>query len=160
METFNLFCGLYLSWHYALLFVKDPAADATDAPQAWGLLCNPGMKMITVFFFVFPCNGSPMEWNWQGKTKVRGEKPVPVPHCPQQIPHGLTRDRTRASAVRGRPVTAWAMARPLLAFNSSAVMESWVLSQWSRKKLSLYRVAFQNTSRLHFSDLLPSWNVC
>jgi hypothetical protein len=29
-----------------------------------------------------------------------GEKPVPVPLCPPQIPHGLTRDRTRASTVR------------------------------------------------------------
>jgi hypothetical protein len=32
--------------------------------------------------------------------------------CPPQIPHGLTRDRTRASAVGGRRLTAWAMARP------------------------------------------------
>jgi hypothetical protein len=35
-----------------------------------------------------------------------------VPLCPPQISHGLTRDRTRASAVRGRRLTAWAMARP------------------------------------------------
>jgi hypothetical protein len=33
---------------------------------------------------------------------TRGEKPVPVPLCPPQIPHGLTRDRSRASAVGGR----------------------------------------------------------
>jgi hypothetical protein len=40
-------------------------------------------------------------WNEtdRGKTEVLGEKPVPVPLCPPQIPHGLTRDRTRASAV-------------------------------------------------------------
>jgi hypothetical protein len=62
-------------------------------------------------FFVFPCNGAPVEWDWQGKTEVLGEKPVLVPLCPTQIPHGLTRDRTRASAVRGRRLTAWAMAR-------------------------------------------------
>ena len=48
----------------------------------------------------------------QGKTEVLGEKPVPVPLCPPQIPHGLARDRTGASAVRGRRLTAWAMARP------------------------------------------------
>jgi hypothetical protein len=36
-----------------------------------------------------------------------------VPLCPPQIPHGLIRDRTRASAVGGRRLTAWAMARPL-----------------------------------------------
>jgi hypothetical protein len=41
-------------------------------------------------FFVFPCNGAPVEWNWQGKTEVLGVKPVPVPLCPPQIPYGLT----------------------------------------------------------------------
>jgi hypothetical protein len=35
-----------------------------------------------------------------------------VPLCPPQIPHGLTRDRTWPSAVRGRRLTAWAMVRP------------------------------------------------
>jgi hypothetical protein len=60
-------------------------------------------------FFRFLCNGTPVEWNWQGKTEVLGEKPVPVPLRPQLIPHGLARDRTRASAVRGRRLTAWAM---------------------------------------------------
>jgi hypothetical protein len=65
------------------------------------------------YFCPFPSNGAPVEWNWQGKTEVLGEKPVSVPLCPPQIPHGLTRDRTRASAVGGRRLTAWAMARPL-----------------------------------------------
>jgi hypothetical protein len=59
-------------------------------------------------FSVFLCNGAPVEWNWQGKTDVLGEKPFPVPLRPPQIPHELT----RASAVRGRRLTAWAMARP------------------------------------------------
>jgi hypothetical protein len=48
-----------------------------------------------------------------GENRQLGEKPVPVPLCPPQISHGLTRDRTRASAVRGRRLTARAMARPL-----------------------------------------------
>jgi hypothetical protein len=30
-----------------------------------------------------------VEWYWQGKTEELGEKPVPVPLCPPQIPHGL-----------------------------------------------------------------------
>jgi hypothetical protein len=51
-----------------------------------------------------------MEHRWN--EIVLGEKPVPVPLCPPQIPHGLTRDRTQASAVGGRRLTAWAMARP------------------------------------------------
>jgi hypothetical protein len=35
-----------------------------------------------------------------------------VPLCPPQIPHDLTRARTRAAAVGSRRLTAWAMARP------------------------------------------------
>jgi hypothetical protein len=82
------------------LGVKGPAADATDAPQPWGFLCNPVMKMMMIIICCpFPSNGAPVEWNWYGKTEVLGEKPLPVPLCPPQIPHALTRDRTRASAV-------------------------------------------------------------
>jgi hypothetical protein len=97
----------------SLFFVKGPAADATDTPQPWGLAyCATLWWRWLVFFFVFPCNGAPEEWNWQGKTEVLGEEPVPVPLCPPQILHGLTRDRTRTSAMRGRRLIAWAMARP------------------------------------------------
>jgi hypothetical protein len=64
------------------------------------------------FFCPFPSNGAPVEWNWQEKTEVLGEKPVPVPLCPPQIPRGLTRDRIRASGVGRRRLTVWAMARP------------------------------------------------
>jgi hypothetical protein len=42
----------------------------------------------------------------KGKTEELGEKPVSVPLCPPQILHGLTRDRTLASAVGGRLLTA------------------------------------------------------
>jgi hypothetical protein len=45
---------------------------------------------------------------------TRGGKPVPVPLCPPQIPHGLDRDGTLASAVICRRLTALAMARPKL----------------------------------------------
>jgi hypothetical protein len=38
--------------------------------------------------------------------------PVPVPLCPPQTPRGLARDRTRASALGSRRLTAWAMAQP------------------------------------------------
>jgi hypothetical protein len=41
-------------------------------------------------------------------------KPAPVPLCPQQIPHDLTWDRTRAAAVGSQRLTASAMARPFL----------------------------------------------
>jgi hypothetical protein len=53
-----------------------------------------------------------VEWYRQGNTKELGEKRVLVQLRPPQIPHGLTRARTQASAVRRRQLTAWAMARP------------------------------------------------
>ena len=96
--------------------VKGPAANATDAPQHWGLLCKPVMKMNNFLFFLI------MEHLWnetdRGKTEVLGQKPVPVPLYPPQIPHGLTQDRNRASTVRRRRLTAWAVARP----NSSVLL--------------------------------------
>jgi hypothetical protein len=55
-----------------------------------------------------------VEWHWQGKTEELGEKPVPVPFCPPQIPHGLSRARSRAFAVRGRRLTTWTIARPAI----------------------------------------------
>jgi hypothetical protein len=38
-------------------------------------------------------------------------KPAPMPLCPPQIPHDLTRDRTRAVAVESWQLIAWAMTR-------------------------------------------------
>jgi hypothetical protein len=35
-----------------------------------------------------------------------GRKPAPVPLCPPQIPHDLTWDRTRATAVESQRLTA------------------------------------------------------
>jgi hypothetical protein len=59
-----------------IFFVKGPAADATDAPQPWGLLCNPVMKMISFFSFF-----RVMEHRWnetdRGKPKYSGGKPCP-----------------------------------------------------------------------------------
>jgi hypothetical protein len=43
---------------------------------------------------------------------VLGEKLDPLQFCAPQIPHGLARDRTRASRVGGRQLPTWAMARP------------------------------------------------
>jgi hypothetical protein len=52
--------------------VKGPAADATDAPQPWGLLCNPVMKTINFFPFF-----RVMEHRWnkidRGKPKYLGK---------------------------------------------------------------------------------------
>jgi hypothetical protein len=96
----------------------------------------------------FPCNGAPVEWNWQGKTEILGEKPVPMPLCPPQIPHGLTRDRTRARAVRGRRLTAWTMVRPqrgryvILSSEDNYVVQDLSSSQrccWKFKYCGLWR---------------------
>jgi hypothetical protein len=38
--------------------------------------------------------------------------PAPVPFCPQQIPHDLTRPQTRAAAAGSQRLTAWDMERP------------------------------------------------
>jgi hypothetical protein len=57
-----------------------------------------------------------VEWYWQDKIEELGEKPVPVPLCPPQIPHGMTWVRTGASGVRGRRLTAWVMARALIPY--------------------------------------------
>jgi hypothetical protein len=42
-----------LGAYYFFFVVKGPAVDATDAPQPWGLLCNPVLKMISFFFSLF-----------------------------------------------------------------------------------------------------------
>ena len=41
-----------------------------------------------------------------GENRSTRGKPVAMSLCPPQIPHGLIRDRTRASAVGGRRLTA------------------------------------------------------
>jgi hypothetical protein len=53
-------------------------------------------------------------WFWsnlQRKTKY-SEKTCPVPLCPPQIPHDVTRAWTGAAAVGNQRLIAWAMARP------------------------------------------------
>jgi hypothetical protein len=54
-----------------------------------------------------------------GENRRTEENPVPGPLCTSQIPHGMTRPRTRFSAVRGLRLTAWAMARQYLRFGST-----------------------------------------
>ena len=38
-----------------------------------GLFCKPVMNMM-MFILLSHFNGAPVEWNWQGKTEVIGEK--------------------------------------------------------------------------------------
>jgi hypothetical protein len=53
-----------------------------------------------------------VEWHLQTTAQVLGPKPVPVPLCLPQISLRQTSDRTQASALRGRRIMAWVMARP------------------------------------------------
>jgi hypothetical protein len=62
------------SYNTEIFFVvKGPAADTTDAPQPWGLLCNPVMTMIRFFSPFFQI----MEHRWsgidRGKPKYSGK---------------------------------------------------------------------------------------
>jgi hypothetical protein len=48
-------------WEYFSLLLKGPAADAMDAPQPEGLLCDPVRKMMKMgFFCFFHFNGAPV----------------------------------------------------------------------------------------------------
>jgi hypothetical protein len=93
---------------------EGPRSRRYGHTTALRLLLQPVMKMMMmiIIFCPFPSNGPPVEWNWQGKTEALEEKPVPVPLCPPQMPHVLTRDRIRASAMGSRLLTAWALTRP------------------------------------------------
>jgi hypothetical protein len=48
--------------------VKGPAGNATDAPQPWGLLYNPVMKVI---LFSVPSNGVPVELTGENRSTWR-----------------------------------------------------------------------------------------
>jgi hypothetical protein len=92
--------------HQRIFFVvKGPAAEATDAPQPSGLLCNPVMKMISFFRFF-----RVIEHRWnetdRGKTEVFGGKTCPSATLSTTNLTWTERDRTRASAVKGRGLTA------------------------------------------------------
>jgi hypothetical protein len=55
--------------------------------------------------------------NWSTR-----RKPAPVPLYPPQIPHYLTRARTRVAAVGSQRLTAWAMVLPISNFVVSHLM--------------------------------------
>jgi hypothetical protein len=74
-------------------------------------------------------------WNYtdRGKPEEFGERPIPVRLCPPQISYGLTRARTRASAVRGQRLTAWAMARLQYSITSFLCFETVLKNRLGRK---------------------------
>jgi hypothetical protein len=57
--------------------------------------------------------GTLVEWYWQAKTKVFGEKPIQFPICTSPISHGLIWDWTQASVVTAWQLTACVIAQPM-----------------------------------------------
>jgi hypothetical protein len=78
-----------------------------------GLLYQPRMIDGDAYGAVGGMNEWPKEWNTR-------RKPAAVPFCPQ-IPHCLTRARSRPPEVGNRRLTVWATARPTFPHSSPAV---------------------------------------
>jgi hypothetical protein len=88
---------------WEVFFLEGPRSRCYGRTAAFRLFMQPydEDKQFSSFFRV-------VEHRWNEidrETEVLGKKPVPVPLCPPQIPHEVTRDRNRASVVGGRRLT-------------------------------------------------------
>jgi hypothetical protein len=97
--------------HFFIL--EGPRSKSYGRTAAWRFIvqpCDEDEEKDDLFFFIFSSNGTPVEWNWQGKTEVLGEKPCPSATLstanPTRMDPGLNR-------WGGRRLTTWAMARPV-----------------------------------------------
>jgi hypothetical protein len=63
---------MYKAVHTHFFVVKGPAADVTDSPQPWGILCNPVMKMISCFNFSLSWKTGGMKLTGKNRS-IRGE---------------------------------------------------------------------------------------
>jgi hypothetical protein len=90
------------SW---VFYGEGPRSRCYGCTAALRLIVQPCDEDDSFFFPFFEV----MEHRWneieRGKPKYSGKNLSQVPLCPPQISQGLTRDRTRASAVRGRRLT-------------------------------------------------------
>jgi hypothetical protein len=75
---------------------------------------------------------------------------APIPLRPSQIPHDLSRDRTRAAAMRSRRLTAWTMARSFIGFNWFKIKTSGGLCRTSWWIFGFHGIRFflQDDSRI------------
>jgi hypothetical protein len=92
-------------------------------------------------------------WYWDGKTEVLGEKSVPASIWSPHIWHGLTRDGTPVSALRGRRLNAEATV-------SIPFMSIWYLwwSEWRWKRFpSIALFSFCQNCAINAVYLFSSW---
>jgi hypothetical protein len=103
------------SFRRVIRFRSPPPPPHTHTEDGVGLVPKRGC-LLTLAYYAFPICYEFGERRWNdiltGEDLRTRRKAVPVPLCLPQIPHLLTRARTRASTVRGRRLTTWAMARP------------------------------------------------
>ena len=88
---------------------------STISVIAWLFGRFPGFARLSYWYeqHVDVQYGALVELYWTGGKENYSEKHLSqCDFVQQKIPYGLARDRTRASALRGRRLTAWAMARP------------------------------------------------
>ena len=74
--------------------------------------------------------GAMVEWYWQGKTEVLGEKHPPLPLCSKQIWNELSCSRTRSSTVKCRRLTTLTVSLPLFLawiFSKTACVTSYLI---------------------------------
>jgi hypothetical protein len=140
--------------------LKGPAADATDAPQPWRLIVQLYKKDNNEAFSAFPFHWSTGGMKLTGD--VPGEKSVPVPLCPPQIPRGPTQEWTWVSAVRGRRLTAWAMARPREPLTQRCSCTSHNTGLLDRVAVEIYNSHRGNNCCVtcKVSDLRQKWEYC
>jgi hypothetical protein len=94
---------------------------------------------IVNFPYICVCRAT-VERYWPKKAEELGEKRVTVPLCQPQIPYGLTRVLTRSFAARGRGVTAWTLAWPVIFSNSWIWTQSLIWNESVVCRISLHSV--------------------
>ena len=99
--------------------IADSQSVSSSSPF-WDLLQDSSIKKVTFLssspklhlFVLLEQVACRLRWVWgteglklTGITEVLKGKSIPVPLCPRQISHGLTRLRTRTSTMKGRVLT-------------------------------------------------------